>query len=77
MKTTNQIIREFHSKFNIAYVKDKGWAFLSTEVESFLIQALTEQRGEVVKDLRDKILRLPDGFDYKDVDDLLSSLAIN
>ena len=40
-KSVEQIEKEFRNKFNIAYVHDRGWAFLREEVVEFYRSAIS------------------------------------
>lgn len=49
-KTAEDVLREFGSKFNIAYVHDKGWAFLGEEVQTFILSAMRQAAEAVMVD---------------------------
>lgn len=53
---------EFASKFNIAYVHDKGWAFLGAEVQDFISNLLTTQRSRDRAELVEKVTEMRDMF---------------
>ena len=43
-KETWKLEKEFDEKFNIAYVRDKGWAFLKEEVKSFFSEKTIDKQ---------------------------------
>lgn len=58
-QTTNErveeIVREFGRKFNIAYVKDKGFASLGAEIQDFIRTALTTYTASLIEDAMERI----------------------
>lgn len=56
MKEQEEWAKRFRSKFNIAYVHDKGWAFLKEEVVDFIRPVRAEAVEEKEKELGKKFL---------------------
>ena len=68
-KSVEQVEKEFRNKFNIAYVHDKGWAFLREEVIEFYRSALSAVvLGAAEKAMPDESEWHTTGsYDHKDV----------